>query len=271
LLNKRVGSALIGIPLIIFILYTGGIFLILATLVLAALGLNEFYQLAEAKGANPYKILGLFGGLSLLIITYLYSKQPILDFNPYLGIISILYLLLLSNIFFNKNNSSIIDTAVTILGVLYVCGLLIYLILIYNFDLAGVQIGRKLIWLPILATWMTDTSAYFTGLNFGKNKLAPQISPKKTIEGALGGIIGSIIIVLIYGSYLAINIKERILLGVLLSIASQLGDLVESSFKRDAQIKDSGDIIPGHGGILDRFDSLLFTLPLTYYYFYFFA
>jgi phosphatidate cytidylyltransferase len=148
---------------------------------------------------------------------------------------------------------------------------LIYLILIYNFDLAGVQIGRKLIWLPILATWMTDTSAYFTGLNFGKNKLAPQISPKKTIEGALGGIIGSIIIVLIYGSYLAINIKERILLGVLLSIASQLGDLVESSFKRDAQIKDSGDIIPGHGGILDRFDSLLFTLPLTYYYFYFFA
>ncbi|SJZ64936.1 phosphatidate cytidylyltransferase [Selenihalanaerobacter shriftii] len=271
MLNKRVISAIIGIPLLILILHIGGILFLLTVLLLAALGLNEFYRLASAKGVRPNRSLGLLSGLFLLTVTYLNSKQLLIYFKPELIIISILFLLLLNNLVGGKDQdkSALLDTAVTMLGILYVCGLLLYLILIYNFNLDGMQIGRKLVWLPILATWMADTAAYFTGLNFGKHKLAPNISPNKTIEGALGGIAGSLLIVLIYGSWLSIGIKERIVLGVLLAIVSQLGDLVESAFKRDAQIKDSGNIIPGHGGILDRFDSLLFTLPLVYYYFQF--
>lgn len=273
MLNKRISSAIIGIPLLVFVLYTGGILFLLTVLLLAGLGLNEFYKLAEAKGTKPYKLMGLSAGLLLLIFTYLNSKQVVANFTPYLGLVVILYFLLLGNLFKSKekNNSPILDTSVTILGVLYICGFFLYLILIYNFSLGGIKIGKRLVWLPILVTWLTDTFAYFTGLNLGKNKLAPQISPKKTIEGAIGGIIGGVLAVLIIGFFLPINLKERIILGILLAIFAQFGDLVVSIFKRDAQIKDSGSIIPGHGGILDRFDSLLLILPLTYYYFYFFG
>lgn len=277
MLNKRVGSAIIGIPLFIFILYTGGILFLLTVLLLAGLGLNEFYNLTEKKGVKPHKTLGLFSGLCLLVVVYLSSKQLISDFTPYLVLVGTLYFILLSNLFIinngntGKKNSAILDTGVTILGILYVCGLLLYLILIYNFELSGVKLGKRLVWLPILITWLTDTFAYFTGLNFGKHKLAPGISPKKTIEGAIGGICGGILAALVYSLWLPIGFKESIILGSLISLAAQLGDLVESTFKRDAEIKDSGSIIPGHGGVLDRFDSLLFALPVTYYYFHFFV
>ncbi|MBM7623487.1 phosphatidate cytidylyltransferase [Sporohalobacter salinus] len=276
MLNKRVGSAIIGILLLYFILNVGGWLFLTAVLLLTALGLNEFYELVAAKGITPNKVLGIFSGMFLLLMVYLSLKGIIVEFNLYLGIIAILYILLLSNLIKGdfKKSSSILDTAVTLLGIIYVGGLFLYLILIYNFNFAGVNIGKKLIWLPILVTWITDTLAYFTGLNFGRHKLAPNISPKKTIEGALGGLGGSILLVSLVGLWLPLDfldLKDRIILGALLGIASQLGDLVESAFKRDAQIKDSGDLIPGHGGVLDRFDSLLFVLPITYYYFQFFS
>ncbi|SDB98786.1 MULTISPECIES: phosphatidate cytidylyltransferase [unclassified Candidatus Frackibacter] len=271
MLSKRVISAIIGIPLLILVLYQGGILLLLAVMLLAGLGLNEFYDLVKAKGVTPNKVLGIFSGLLLLLFTYLNSKQVILDFTPYLGIVSILILGLIINLFINKGrkSSSILSIATTILGVIYVSGLLLYLILIYHFNWNGLAVGRRLIWLPILSTWATDTFAYFTGINFGRNKLAPKISPNKTIEGALGGMVGSILVVLVYGIWVPFGLGNRIILGILLAVSAQVGDLVESSFKRDAQIKDSGNIIPGHGGVLDRFDSLLFALPIMYYYLYF--
>ncbi|MGM0470692.1 MAG: phosphatidate cytidylyltransferase [Bacillota bacterium] len=273
MLNKRIYSALIGIALLTFILKVGGLLFLAAVLVLAGTGLLEFYKFAAAKGVRPYKVVGIVTGLLLLVGIYLKTQGLIVNFNLYLGIISILYILLISNLFKQSLDfqSAIIDTAVTMLGVLYVCGFFLYLILIYNFKLSGVDIGKRLIWLPLLVTWATDTAAYFTGLNLGKNKLAPAISPKKTIEGAVGGLVGSLITVLIFGMWLPLSLFERVILGLLLGIVSQLGDLVESTFKRDAQIKDAGTIIPGHGGILDRFDSLLFVLPVTYYYFQFFS
>lgn len=207
---------------------------------------------------------------------YLDFKGLIINSNLYLGIVLVLYILLLSNLFKEnrQTDSPILDTAVTLLGIIYVGGLFLYLILIYNFSSGGVNIGKRLIWLPILATWITDTLAYFTGLNFGRHKLAPNISPNKTIEGAVGGLVGSILLVAVAGLWLPLSfldLKNRIILGTLVGIAAQLGDLVESAFKRDAQIKDSGNLIPGHGGVLDRFDSLLFVLPVTYYYFQLFS
>lgn len=276
MLNRRVGSAVIGILLLVFILNTGGLLFLAAVLLLAAIGLNEFYELAAVKGVRPDKILGIVSGLFLLVMGYLDFKGLIIDSDLYLGIILILYILLLSNLFKenHQTDSPILDTAVTLLGIIYIGGLFLYLILIYNFSSGGVNIGKRLIWLPILATWITDTAAYFTGLNFGRHKLAPNISPNKTIEGAVGGLIGSVLLLSLAGLWPPFNfldLKNRIILGILVGIAAQLGDLVESAFKRDAQIKDSGNLIPGHGGVLDRFDSLLFVLPVTYYYFQLFS
>jgi phosphatidate cytidylyltransferase len=129
-----------------------------------------------------------------------------------------------------------------------------------------------LIWLPFLTAWFTDSAAYFTGISIGKHKLSPAISPKKTIEGALGGIIGSSLLTTIFGVLISkynsnIGIFDFIIIGLLCGIFSQLGDLAASYIKRYANLKDFGKLIPGHGGILDRFDSILFTMPVVYYYF----
>lgn len=128
--------------------------------------------------------------------------------------------------------------------------------------------GEYLMILPFIAAWITDTFAYFTGRLFGKHKLAPVISPKKTVEGAVGGIIASVIVMLLYGVFVQFVFSKQIdyfylfIMGVLGSIAAQLGDLSMSVIKRNYSIKDYGTIMPGHGGALDRFDSVLFAAPL---------
>lgn len=120
--------------------------------------------------------------------------------------------------------------------------------------------------LLLTATWASDTFAYFVGRAIGKHKLAPLLSPKKTVEGAVGGLLGAVLIGYLFGTFNPqLNMTAVILLGVLIGIASLMGDLVESAFKRQAKVKDSSQIIPGHGGVLDRFDSLLLTAPLVYY------
>ncbi|MCK8823516.1 phosphatidate cytidylyltransferase [Fuchsiella alkaliacetigena] len=267
MLNKRFLSAVIGTFCVFLILRAGGILLLITVGFLIRFGLDEFFQFAEAKGAKPNKTWGLIGSLVLLLVVYLKSNNFVLPISTSSVVIVFLYLLLLKNLFISskEGTSAIFDSATTILGVLYIGGFFSYFILIYNFTFSGEQLGEILIWIPIISSWMTDTFAYLVGMKFGKHSLAPQVSPNKTIEGAVGGVVGSVIGVLVYGSLLPLTIKERVILGVILSVASQLGDLVESSLKRDAEIKDSGDLIPGHGGLLDRFDSLLFALPTFYY------
>ncbi len=127
--------------------------------------------------------------------------------------------------------------------------------------------GKILILMPFIAAWLTDTGAYFTGVFFGKHKLAPKISPKKTVEGSIGGVFVSIISFLIYGMIMGVDnsaLPAFALCGFVLSIISQIGDLSMSLIKREYNIKDYGVVFPGHGGILDRFDSVLFTAPASY-------
>ncbi|GAB6098863.1 phosphatidate cytidylyltransferase [Halanaerocella petrolearia] len=257
MLTKRVLSAIIGIPLLVLIFQVGSWAVLGLNLVVVALGLKEYYKLVANKGVASNQTLGILLGWLLSIIIYFNFSLTKLMALFILGLLVIL----LKQVLVELDQSAILTTATTYFGVFYIAGLLSYLLLLYN-----LEFGPILVWLPILATWMTDTGAYFTGLNFGQHALAPKISPNKTIEGALGGLVGSVLVTLIFSIYLNFNIFLGIILGLLIGVIGQLGDLCESVFKRDANVKDSGDLIPGHGGLLDRIDSLLLVLPVVYYY-----
>ncbi len=264
MLKERVFSAVIAIPLLIAILYVGKLPFLLLNLLVVGLGMNEYYKLVQARGIKANRSLGIFLGLILVVLTYLNSNN---FFVIYGFLIIAFIIILLKQIIIGIDDSPILTTATTFFGIFYIAGLFSHLILLYNLSIAdGSYVGRLFIWLPILATWITDTGAYFTGMNFGKRPLAPKISPNKTIEGAAGGLVLSILLTTVLSIYLGFSYVHGILLGAIIAIFAQLGDLCESVFKRDAEIKDSGDLIPGHGGILDRIDSLLFTLPIVYYY-----
>lgn len=133
-------------------------------------------------------------------------------------------------------------------------------------SLGDFQLGCALIWVALIGTWASDTFAYFTGCAIGKHKLCPEISPKKTIEGFAGGLIGTTASVAGVGAFFGFDVVQMAVLGFFICIIATLGDLVESVMKRYTGIKDSGTLIPGHGGIWDRFDSVLYTIPLVYYF-----
>ncbi|WP_408954518.1 phosphatidate cytidylyltransferase [Natroniella sp. ANB-PHB2] len=263
MLSKRIISAIIGIPLLVFIFNLGGLPFMILNLIVVILALNEYYQLVEEKGIKSNRLSGYLIGVIWILVIYLTNNLNLIYPLVSLAVI----VLLIKQILIKTDQSAILTTAATLFGAVYITGLFSHLILLYNLELSGGNGGRLIVWLPILATWLTDIGAYFVGMNFGKHRLAPRISPNKTIEGAVGGLIGSIIMTIIFGRYfLNFTYLTGILLGGLIGLVAQLGDLAVSVFKRDAEIKDSGELIPGHGGILDRLDSLLFSIPVVYYY-----
>ena len=140
------------------------------------------------------------------------------------------------------------------------------------------EYGIYLVWMVFIASWISDTFAYFTGVLFGKHKLAPVLSPKKSIEGSVGGVIGSALAGALFGYLFATRVGQEVnlilvcaVLGALGSIISQIGDLAASAIKRNQDIKDYGTLIPGHGGIMDRFDSVIVTAPIIYFLVYYFV
>ncbi len=156
--------------------------------------------------------------------------------------------------------------AITLLGFLYVPIFFSFIVLVNN-----KTYGNYLVWLIFISAWLCDTTAYYVGKYLGKNKLCPKVSPKKTIEGSIGGIIGASLACTIFGMVIFrlgvnIGIIHYILIGLICGIVCQFGDLVASSIKRYAGVKDYSNLIPGHGGILDRFDSILFSSVAVYYY-----
>ena len=165
--------------------------------------------------------------------------------------------------------------AVTIFGIMYVGWLGSHLVMLRQLPgTVGVedQVGARLVYFAALVTWANDTGAYLMGVAIGRHKLMPRISPNKTIEGGVGGLLGAAFCGWICSQTMIpfLTPLAGTVVGLLAGVAAQLGDLVESMIKRDVGIKDSAELIPGHGGVLDRFDSLLFTGPLLYYYFRFF-
>ncbi len=255
---KRVLTSIIGIPLLIFILSLGGIPLLISLIIVASIGLYELYKTYKIIN-DGHIIIEIIMGTGLLIIM---AKYPDLIL-PYLIIIFIfhfIYQMLTKKPSFEK-------ALLAYSGIIYVTLLLGHILLFRN-----IPNGSYLVWLVFIIAWSTDTFAYFTGINFGKHKLSPTISPKKSIEGSIGGVIGSLLSCTIYGLYLYkfhnihIPLLNYIILGVIGSLIAQFGDLTASLIKRNFDVKDFGNIFPGHGGILDRFDSILFTAPIVYYY-----
>ena len=249
-LSVRVLTGVIGLLLLLFIVTKGKLYLSISICIISIIGLWEFYRALNHFGLKPLNYLGYLAAIGIFLSNILLDVSIGLVF--YLLMAFLMVTLLLSK------KIKIIDVAVTLLGVLYIPFFLFY---IYKLD------GTIYIWLVFLIAFGTDTFAYIAGNLFGKNKLCPDISPNKTKEGALGGILGSLIITTIFGYFTDVeHLWELMILSILASMISQIGDLIASKIKRLVKIKDYGLIMPGHGGVLDRFDSIIFCAPLIYYY-----
>lgn len=249
-LSKRIFSGLIGFALLLFIVYRGGILLNLSVYIVAIIGLRELYKAFEKINIQPIYAIGYFGA-TILFLAFAY-KPDLINLALALNII-----LSMSLIVF-KEDMNIKDSSLTLLGILYIPFLLFHII---NLN------GTKYIWLIFIISFGTDTFAYITGNLIGKRKLSPNVSPNKTVEGSIGGIVGAAILALVYSNINNIAKPiDIIIISLLGSIVSQIGDLTASKIKRKAGIKDYGFIMPGHGGVLDRFDSIIFATPIIYYY-----
>jgi phosphatidate cytidylyltransferase len=263
----RLVVILIGAPSLYIITRRGGLFFLALMNLIILLGLREFYGLLVIKGYRPYRAIGTACGLALTWYVY-WGKVEI-------SLLLTLTLLLIMVLELGRRevSHSLNHIAMTMLGVLYVGWLGSHLIMLRELPtVARVPdvIGAHLVFFVAMVTWAGDIVAYLVGIAFGAHPLLPLISPKKTIEGALGGLLGSSATGLWCATGFAaayLTPAAGLLLGLAGGICGQLGDLVESLLKRDVGIKDTAGLIPGHGGILDRFDSLLFSAPLLYYYF----
>ncbi|MBI4727630.1 phosphatidate cytidylyltransferase [candidate division TA06 bacterium] len=258
-LGPRVLVAFLGIPLMLAAVYLGGWWLWALVLLISLLGLLEYYGLASVKGYAPLKWWGLLGGILLLL-----SFSLVSDLMAGLTVGWLLLLLGWTAIKARIENS-LAGLAATIFGIIYVPGLLGHMILLRNYGQAP---GFKLLTLAMALVWAGDTGAYFTGLIWGKRPLAPKISPQKSIEGLLGGALFTVTASVLLSLYWVkeLGLWQALIIGLGVAFFGTLGDLFESLFKRDAGVKDSGNLLPGHGGVLDRFDSMMFALPFVYWY-----
>lgn len=223
----------------------------------AVLGLREFYRFGERKGLRPGKRLGLIVTLCL-IVSAVFCNEAVMNHVLLLGLVVTFSVLLLRP---QERVSPFLDSALTALGIIYVGWFFSYLI-----HLRKMPNGAAMITLLVFATAFTDMGGYFIGRKFGRIKLYPRVSPKKTVEGALGGMATAVVACSIFGWNVGIPLVHCVVTAVLIAIVGQMGDLFESSLKRDVGVKDSGTALQGHGGALDRFDSLAFAAPIFYLY-----
>jgi len=268
---KRTISGLLAGALVIFILVClpSWVCNIVATLV-ALIGTHEFIKAINAYGYKPIRSVSYASCLILLFIGQFEIREIYKWTLAFLGIMIIASLIYA--FFIRKGLTTLIDISFTFFVVLYIDILLSFFLLTYYTNKDGIQMGKYFVWYIIFGACLTDAFAYFVGVKLGKHKLCPEISPKKTVEGAIGGILGCMLSLLIYTFALnklcnfGINYINIALISVFVSIFAQLGDLVASSIKRNAKIKDFGNLLPGHGGVLDRIDSVLFVSPIIYYF-----
>jgi phosphatidate cytidylyltransferase len=233
-------------------------------------GIWEFYRLAENKGLRPYSIYGIISGAFLCSAIYvLRAKNCSIDTDDILSVILffILAVTLVKYAFKKDGSSVIINSAVTMLGILYVSFLFTFIIKLRY--ITNSDAGKGWVMSLFIITKISDICAYFVGTKFGRHKLIPRISANKSLEGASGSVVGSLVVSLLLTQCFLreLTLGMAVLLGLLISIVGQAGDLIESLMKRDAQIKDSGKFVPGLGGVLDFMDSLLFTGPVMYLFF----
>ena len=265
-LRLRIVSGLLFVPLLVVMSRAGGFVFLAFVVAEVMLGLLEFYRMMFRKGLQPYVRLGLGAALGLLWVMFR-PHTPQVDAL----VTGVLLLTLALELRRPEARQRVEDMAVTVFGVLYVGWLSAHFVLLRELPWrAGTPYadGASYVLLAFFITWSCDTGAYAVGRVFGRRRPWALISPRKSLEGALGGLLFAVLAALIARFWFAryLRVWDAAALGLLVGVFAQVGDLVESLLKRDTAHGDSSDFIPGHGGILDRFDSLYFSAPLVFYY-----
>lgn len=258
-MKQRVITAIVALAIFIPILIFGGIYIDIAAAALTCVGIFEIYIIRKRIIVSPDFMITLLGAVLIALPTSFFTTifTDVLTLNNFIYICLMLLMLIMV---FSKNKFSFEDVGVSAISMIYIGTGFHYLAAIRN------TAGLELLMYALLIVWITDSGAYMVGRKLGKHKLFPYISPNKTWEGSIGGTFVAVIIALVYSVFFLpeYNLIYMTFVALILSIAGQLGDLIESAYKRYYRVKDSGNILPGHGGILDRFDSMLIVLPLLH-------
>ncbi len=270
-MKTRIISAAAAIIMLVVIVYLGATAIGVTVSVLAFFAVREFNSALRKGGYRPVNIISVISCVPLLYIGLsgiLPAELLIIDGNAMLASALFMFILLLALfcfLLFSGGKYGIKDIAVTGFGIAYI----LFLFSFVTFT-GQMELGYLYIWLIFIGASATDTFAYFTGITIGKTKIVPKISPKKTLEGCIGGVVGCIVAMVLFGFFfsdvIGVPVVHFAVLGLLCGIISQLGDWSASVIKRAVGIKDYGNIMPGHGGVLDRLDSILFTAPAVFLY-----
>ena len=260
---KRYISGLIGFPLLACIFILGNIYIVdVAFSIIAILSIYEFYKSFKAKN-KPIEWVG-YGMAVFIAFLHIIPEGYVMPIIEVL--IPLVVLILFIHVIISNMKINVMDMAVSLFGICYIVVFTMFLSLIYS-----KANGKILIWYVVFSAWGTDILAYLIGKKFGKHKLKSKVSPNKSIEGCIAGIFGSIILVMIYTIFvnnvfnLQVSYIFALMFAIVASIIGQIGDFAASSVKRYNDIKDFSHLIPGHGGMLDRFDSVIFIAPFAYF------
>lgn len=264
---KRLLTTLVGMPLLFIVLIFGNKYIVdVIVTVLALVSIHEYMKCYSEK----YKPVAWIGYVCAIAIAFLHiiPREQILN---YLGItvVSIVAILFVQ-VILTEMKTNTADIAITFFGIIYIVGFFAFIPILFGYEKNGEQLGKFYIWYLFLATWGSDIFAFLIGRTFGKHKFS-KISPKKSIEGCIAGIVAGVVLVLVAtvlfntvfnlnANYVAVAI-----IGFVLTVVGQVGDFAASCIKRYAEVKDFSNLLPGHGGLIDRFDSVIFTAPFAYY------
>ena len=273
-LTTRILAALVAAPLALVMIYLGGLPLAAFLAVLSAGCAWELYRMARNAGVDPVDPVDPLGVPMAGAVPLLVHAASIGVYRVTLAVAAVALLVVLATVIWARGTKRrpLGAAAITVFGVLYTGGLLSFGYALREYPYAiGDRAGSVLVAFPLVLTWASDIGAFFVGRAVGGRKLIPAVSPGKTVSGALGGLVATVIVAVVYVRFalapmasLTMTIPAAILFGLVISVAAQIGDLAESLLKREAAMKDSSRLIPGHGGLLDRLDSILFVLPVAY-------
>ena len=275
-LGRRLAVAGVGIPCGVLVIYLGVWSVAVVLSIVAAIGVREVYLIAAASGWRPFQSLGIAAS-ALLVLSAAWTGGLAVWSIAAVIIVLGLGLVALASAVFSRGlgDRPLASVATTVFGAVYVGGTLSFAVHLRGFpgmtDGGAGWDGALILIFPLTVTWAGDAVAYFSGRRWGRTKLLPSVSPGKTVAGAAGGLLGAMATATLFAGFL-INPHSGAMLpllsaagvGLIVGCVSQVGDLAESLLKREARVKDSGTLFPGHGGVLDRFDSIFFSLPLTY-------
>ncbi len=275
-LGRRLAVAGVGVPLGVLVIYLGVWPVALLLSAFAALAAREVYLLSETSGCRPFRPLGITASALLVLSAARAGGVGSWSIAVVSIVLGLTLLTLASSVFLRTlDDRPLTSVATTVFGAIYPGITLGFGVHLRAFPgVADGQMGwdgALILIFPLTVTWIGDSAAYFSGRRWGRTKLRPAVSPGKTVAGGVGGLLGAIAAAMLFAGLLINAYSDAFLpslsaavIGLVLGCAAQVGDLAESLLKRGAGVKDSGGLFPGHGGVLDRFDSVLFTLPATY-------